>query len=143
MEAHGARIERQIEHVHESVGRFEREMAGFFEELLEEQDPARFAAMAETLPEPPSFEDILPEAFEARSTDEIVRGREADPTSADAAPVADAAWSDGGSAEAAAPDGGDEPTPAESTSVDPSAGLEVPRSSRASPRRASPSTAPP
>ena len=31
-------------------------MATFFEELLEGADPARFAAMAETLPEPPSFE---------------------------------------------------------------------------------------
>jgi hypothetical protein len=64
VEAHAGRIERQIEAVHGSVSAFEREMATFFEELLEESDPARFAAMAETLPEPPSFEDILPEAFE-------------------------------------------------------------------------------
>jgi hypothetical protein len=63
VEQHAARIERQIEMVHGSVSAFEREMAAFFEELLQETDPARFAALAETLPEPPNFEDILPEAF--------------------------------------------------------------------------------
>src|SRR6476620_1408243 len=31
-------------------------MADFFERLLAEEDPTRFAAMAETLPEPPSFD---------------------------------------------------------------------------------------
>ncbi len=31
-------------------------MAAFFERLLAEDDPTRFAAMAETLPEPPSFD---------------------------------------------------------------------------------------
>jgi len=66
LDAHAARIERQVEHVHGAVSSFEKEMATFFEELLEEQDPARFAALAETLPEPPNFEDILPEAFEAQ-----------------------------------------------------------------------------
>ena len=65
LEDHAARIERQIDLVHGSVGAFEREMAQFFEELLEESDPARFASLAETMPEPPSFEDILPEAFES------------------------------------------------------------------------------
>jgi hypothetical protein len=63
VERHAGAIERQIEMVHGSVSAFEREMATFFEELLEESDPARFAAMAETMPEPPNFEDILPEAF--------------------------------------------------------------------------------
>ena len=36
---------------------FEGEMAAFFERLLSEEDPTRFAAMAETLPEPPSFDN--------------------------------------------------------------------------------------
>jgi hypothetical protein len=63
VDRHAGAIERQIEMVHGSVSAFEREMASFFEELLEETDPARFAAMAETMPEPPNFEDILPEAF--------------------------------------------------------------------------------
>ena len=34
-------------------------MAGFFEKLLAEDDPTHLAAMAENLPEPPSFEDDL------------------------------------------------------------------------------------
>ncbi|MFL5756539.1 MAG: hypothetical protein ACJ77N_09595 [Chloroflexota bacterium] len=64
IELHAARIERQIEHVQSAVAEFEGEMAAFFERLLGEDDPARFAAMAENLPEPPSFEDVAPEAFE-------------------------------------------------------------------------------
>ena len=31
-------------------------MAAFFERLLAEEDPTRFAAMAEQLPEPPSLD---------------------------------------------------------------------------------------
>ena len=57
VEAHAAEIEARIEHVQERVTRFEAEMAAFFERLLAEDDPTRFAAMAETLPEPPSFDD--------------------------------------------------------------------------------------
>ena len=59
VEQHAARIEHQIDLVHGSVRAFERETAAFFEELLQETDPVRFAAMAMTLPEPPNFEDIL------------------------------------------------------------------------------------
>ena len=36
-------------------------MADFFERLLAEEDPTRFAAMAETLPEPPPFDGPSPE----------------------------------------------------------------------------------
>jgi hypothetical protein len=38
------------------VSAFEAEMAAFFERLLAEEDPTRFASMAETLPEPPTFD---------------------------------------------------------------------------------------
>jgi hypothetical protein len=38
------------------VSVFEAEMAAFFERLLAEEDPTRFASMAETLPEPPAFD---------------------------------------------------------------------------------------
>ena len=38
------------------VAAFEAEMAEFFERLFAEEDPTRFAAMAEQLPEPPSLE---------------------------------------------------------------------------------------
>ena len=56
VEAHAAQIEARIEHVQTRVTSFEAEMAAFFERLLAEDDPTRFAAMAETLPEPPSFD---------------------------------------------------------------------------------------
>ena len=56
IEAHAAQIEARIERVQSRVTSFEAEMAAFFERLLAEDDPTRFAAMAETLPEPPSFD---------------------------------------------------------------------------------------
>ena len=58
IEQHAAVIEREIEAVQGTVGAFEAEMASFFERLLGEEDPTRFATMAENLPEPPTFEDI-------------------------------------------------------------------------------------
>ena len=60
IEAHAAEIESRIEHVQTRVTSFEGEMAAFFERLLAEEDPTRFAAMAETLPEPPAFDDDAP-----------------------------------------------------------------------------------
>jgi hypothetical protein len=59
IEAHAARIEHRIERVQGHVGRFEAEMAAFFEKLLAEDDPTHLAAMAENLPEPPSFDEDL------------------------------------------------------------------------------------
>jgi hypothetical protein len=57
IEAHAAEIESRIERVQAHVASFESDMAAFFERLLGEEDPTRFAAMAETLPEPPPFDD--------------------------------------------------------------------------------------
>ena len=56
IEAHAAQIEARIERVQSRVTSFEAEMAAFFERLLAEEDPTRFAAMAETMPEPPTFD---------------------------------------------------------------------------------------
>jgi hypothetical protein len=56
IEAHAAAIERRIERVQARVSAFEAEMAAFFERLTAEEDPTRLAAMAESLPEPPSFD---------------------------------------------------------------------------------------
>lgn len=56
IEAHAAEIESRIERVQTRVAAFEAQMDGFFERLLGEDDPTRFAAMAETLPEPPPFD---------------------------------------------------------------------------------------
>jgi hypothetical protein len=61
IEEHAAVIEREIEAVQKTVSDFEAEMAGFFERLLAEDDPTRFATMAENLPEPPSFEGLVAE----------------------------------------------------------------------------------
>jgi hypothetical protein len=57
IEEHVAYIERRMEKVQGRVTAFEAEMATFFERLLAEEDPTRFAAMAENLPEPPPFAD--------------------------------------------------------------------------------------
>jgi hypothetical protein len=56
---HAARIEREIDRVQQTVADYERQMAAFFESLLGETDPTRFAALASNLPEPPSFEGLL------------------------------------------------------------------------------------
>jgi hypothetical protein len=58
IEDHAAVIEHEIEAVQSLVAAFEQEMAEFFERLLAEEDPTRFATMAENLPEPPSFDDL-------------------------------------------------------------------------------------
>ena len=57
IEAHAADIEGRIERVQRRVDAFEAEMADFFQRLIAEEDATRFAAMAESLPEPPPFDD--------------------------------------------------------------------------------------
>ncbi|GAC1668757.1 MAG: hypothetical protein NVS9B8_11280 [Candidatus Limnocylindrales bacterium] len=52
---HAGVIEREVDAVQKTVVVFEDEMAQFFGRLLGEEDPSRFAAMAESLPEPPVF----------------------------------------------------------------------------------------
>jgi len=61
IEEHAGVIEREIDAVQKTVAAFEDEMAAFFERLLGEEDPTRFATMAENLPEAPSFEGIVVE----------------------------------------------------------------------------------
>ena len=92
IEEHAARIEQRIERVQNHVAQFENEMATFFERLLAEEDPTQLAAMAESLPEPPSFDDLgdLPVAAAPATV--------ATPVEADAvadAPVAEPAEIDG------------------------------------------------
>ena len=53
IEEQAARLERQIQRVHGMVSGYEAEVADFFQRLLSEEDPSRFAAMAGQLPEPP------------------------------------------------------------------------------------------
>jgi hypothetical protein len=51
-----SRLDGELTRVTECVTAFEQEMDGFFQRLSAEEDPARFAGMAEQLPEPPTFE---------------------------------------------------------------------------------------
>lgn len=53
---HAASVARRIDAVQATVAAYEGEMATFFERLLGETDPAHFAALAESLPEPPTLE---------------------------------------------------------------------------------------
>ena len=75
IEQHAGVIEREIEAVQGMVGTFEGQMATFFERLLAEEDPSRFAAMAENVPEPPTFEDlsalVSTPVETSRETDEV------------------------------------------------------------------------
>ena len=61
LEVHAGTVEARIERVSARVASFEAEMNDFYERLFAEDDPTRFAAMAEQLPEPPSLdvEDLL------------------------------------------------------------------------------------
>ena len=61
LEVHAGTVETRIERVSARVAAFESEVADFYERLFAEEDPTRFAAMAEQLPEPPSLdvEDLL------------------------------------------------------------------------------------
>jgi hypothetical protein len=50
-----ARLDQELRRVRQRVDTFNAEMDAFFQRLLLEEDPARFAGMAEQLPEPPAF----------------------------------------------------------------------------------------
>ncbi len=69
IDEHAGVIEREIDAVQKTVAAFEDEMAAFFERLLGEEDPSRFATMAENLPEAPSFEGIVVEPAPVETSD--------------------------------------------------------------------------
>lgn len=60
LEEHAGQIEYEIDRVQSRVAGFELEMERFFESLVTEQDPTQIAVMAQTLPEPPSFDASVP-----------------------------------------------------------------------------------
>ena len=59
MEAHAATVEARAERVATVVAAFQTEMTTFFDRLNAEEDPTRIATMAETMPDPPSLEDVI------------------------------------------------------------------------------------
>ena len=67
LEDHAASTERRIARVQARVDAFEAEMAYFFEVLLAEEDPTKLAAMAQSLPEPPDFDDEIADPAPAAS----------------------------------------------------------------------------
>ncbi len=83
IEEHAGVIEREIDAVQKTVAAFEEEMAFFFERLLGEEDPSRFATMAENLPEPPTFDSAIAERDNDGTTEAILETVE--PESADTA----------------------------------------------------------
>jgi hypothetical protein len=73
VEDHAGQVERRIEKVQGRVAAFEAEVASFFERLLAEEDPTRFAAMAEHLPQPAGLDAddyLAPSAASAAYTSE-------------------------------------------------------------------------
>ncbi len=61
LEGHAAVVEAEIENVQGQVTAFEREMDSFFERLIAEGDPGRFADLAASLPEPAPFSPLSDE----------------------------------------------------------------------------------
>ena len=111
IEDHGGAIEMRVERVQARVTAFETEMTAFFERLMREEDPTRFAAMAESLPEPPPFDIDRP----ARSATAVVDAP-ASPTETSEALAADTS-----ATEAPAETAYTEATPVEATADAPTA----------------------
>lgn len=65
LERHAALVEHEIEQVRGQLAAFQEAMGHFFDELAGEDDPARFAARAANLPEPPQFDPIDEDAVAA------------------------------------------------------------------------------
>jgi hypothetical protein len=57
LEEYSSSVETEIERVDQRVKGFEEEVAYFFEQLLLESDPTKFASMAAQIPDPPAFTD--------------------------------------------------------------------------------------
>ena len=103
IEEHAARIEARIERVQQRVAAFETEMQAFFQQLLDEQDPTRFASLAEALPEPPPLD--VDDTWEPVPADAAVETTaQAIVDAADATTEAEAASTDADAAEIAAAD---------------------------------------
>ena len=89
LEGHAGIVDRRVERINGSVAAFEAEMAAFCERLFAEGDPAKFAAMAEQMPEPPSLDSFSEPA--ALIGNAPVAAVETPETEVEAAPEAEAA----------------------------------------------------
>jgi hypothetical protein len=110
LEGHAAVVEAEIEHVQGQVSAFESEMDSFFESLIAEEDPGRFAALAASLPEPPPFTplseaeraSIVAHATGVAAPDEATEGTDTGEPTTDAPAPQETAMVEGATA-------GDEP----------------------------------
>ena len=105
LEEHAGQIEYEIDRVQSRVAGFELEMERFFEQLVTEEDPTQIAVMAQTLPEPPSFDASVPwqpSAAVAELIGDTPVNASASPASAE--PEAEASESDAPAAEAQSPE---------------------------------------
>ena len=121
LEGHAAVVEAEVESVQGQVTAFEAEMDAFFERLIAEEDPGRFAALAASLPEPQPFVPLTeaqraeimaraagtaPVVDEAPASGEAEAGPETAPSGADDAVGGPDGVAEPASALAEAPEGG-------------------------------------
>ncbi len=116
LEGHAGIVERRIEQVTARVAAFESEMAAFFERLSKEEDPTRFATMADQVPEAPSLDASVLDADLPPARVAIV---EAEPvmTSVGAPMAPEPVVADAVVADAVVADGTSEAEPAEASAA--------------------------
>jgi hypothetical protein len=91
LEVHAGVIEREIERVQGQLSAFEAEMVRFYDRLLAEEDPTRFASQFESLPEPPLFTVTTVDLEAIMAGTVAVAAPAAEPERAEATLVADTA----------------------------------------------------
>jgi hypothetical protein len=88
------RLASGVVRVEQTVAGFENQMATFFKRLLAEEDPTKFAGLAERMPEPPAFaawSPTAPEEVEAPTPPEATAAEETPTTARGALKAADLA----------------------------------------------------
>ena len=67
---HAASVDRRVEEVQAEVARYQADMEAYLESLRNEDDPARLATFAESMPDSPSFDAWLPAKVDEEAGDE-------------------------------------------------------------------------
>ncbi|MHB8958520.1 MAG: hypothetical protein ACYDAN_02725 [Candidatus Limnocylindrales bacterium] len=85
---HAAAIEDRVAEVQSTITGYHRAMAAYFEQLQSEEDPARLATLAETMPDPPAL-DALTDLADLPIAGAAARHAQAAEVDAQAAPEPD------------------------------------------------------
>ncbi len=85
---HAAAIEDRVAEVQSTITGYHRAMAAYFEQLQNEEDPARLATLAETMPDPPAL-DALTDLADLPIAGAAARHAQAAEVAAEAAPEPD------------------------------------------------------